>query len=217
MSSSKYLAAILLAPVIPFLFYFSHHEVSFSEKQVDWGAFGSYMGGVVGPIVAAITLLFLIDSYQRSSKQGALQTFIQSLTAHVEYATNYKTQYSSSYTGHKYLNWLWDVVADSSEQNLIERIEKNYGEIQPLVNNIKLIISVIEQDSSFNDLEKKYYIQHVYSRLSSVEMKLFLASSLVDAESKRILKNYDSLAGLVVSRPKTEDWLINKFDIHIKT
>jgi len=217
MSSSKYLAAILLAPVIPFLFYFSHHEASFSEKQVDWGAFGSYMGGVVGPIVAAITLLFLIDSYLRSSKQGALQTFMQSLTAHVEYATNYKTQYSGAYTGHKYLDWLWNVIAGSSELDLIDRIEKNYGEIQPLVNNIKLVISVIEQEPSFNDSEKKYYIQHVYSRLSSVEMKLLLASSLVDAESKRILKHYDCLAGRIVSRPETEDWLINKFDSHIKT
>lgn len=216
MNSTKYLAAILLAPVIPFLFYFSHHDASFSEKQVDWGAFGSYMGGVVGPIVAAITLLFLIDSYQRSSKQGALQTFMQSLTAHVEYATNYKTQHSCAYTGHKYLDWLWNVIAGSSEQDLIDRVKKNYGEIQPLLNNIKLVISVIEQDASFSKTEKNHYIQHVYSRLSSVELKLFLASSLIDTESKRILKGYDCLAGRIVSRPSTEDWLIDKFSDHIK-
>ncbi|MBN8090989.1 hypothetical protein J0J26_23475 [Vibrio vulnificus] len=216
MNSSKYLVAILLAPVIPFLFYFSHHEASFSEKQVDWGAFGSYMGGVVGPIVAAITLLFLIDSYKRSSKQGALQAFMLSLADHVEYARNYKTQYSGGYTGHEYLNWLWSVIAGSSEQDLIERVKKNYGEIQPLVNNIKLVISIIEQDTSFNDVEKSRYIQHVYSRLSSVELKLLLASSLVDVESKRILKHYDCLADRIVSRPDTEDWLIDKFSSHIK-
>ena len=208
MNSTKYLAAILLAPVIPFLFYFSHHEASFSEKQVDWGA--------VSLIVAAITLLFLIDSYQRSRKQGALQTFMQFLTAHVEYAINYKTQYSGAFTGHEYLNRLWNVIAGSSARNLIKIIEKNYGEIQPLLNNIKLVISVIEQDASFSKAEKNHYIQHVYSILSSVELKLFLASSLIDRESKRILKHYDCLAVRIVSRTDTEDWSIDKFSDHIK-
>ena len=217
MSSSKYLAAMLLVPVVPFLFYFSQHEASFSNNQVDWGAFGSYMGGVSGPMVAAITLFFLVDSFQHSRKQAALQSFMNGLAAHVDYATNYKTQYSGGYTGHKYLDCLWKVISGSNEQELIDRINTNYGEIQPLISNIQMLISIIDQDTSFRTSEKNYYIQHVYSRLTSVELKLFLASSLVDLKSKKILRCYDHTSGRVISRPDEENWILENFEKHIKT
>jgi hypothetical protein len=218
MNSTKYLIGIFLTPVVPSLFYFSNHEASLSKNQVDWGAFGSYMGGIVGPVVAAITLLFLIDSYKNTSKQAALQTFLTYLEKHVSYAMTYKTQYSGCYTGHEYLDWLWKVIAGASQDNLIERINKNYGEIKPLVTNIQLLISVIAKDSAFNKEEKSHYIQHVYARLTSVELKLFLASSLIDIESKSILQTYDhTCGGHVISKPATEDWLIDEFVRQIKT
>lgn len=217
MNTSKYLVAIFLAPLAPFVLYFSKHQASFSNNQVDWGAFGSYMGGVSGPIVAAITLIFLVDSYQRSSKQAALQTLINGLIAHVDYATNYKTSDSGAYSGHKYLGIVWKSISNAEEANLFDRINQNYVQFQPLINNIQLLISIVDQDTSFCASEKNHYIQHIYSRLTSVELKLFLASSLIDPKSKKVLHCYNYTSDRVIEESDSEDWILTKFAVHIKT
>ncbi|WP_285162839.1 hypothetical protein [Shewanella goraebulensis] len=217
MSSTKYILAILLTPFFPFWFYFNHHEASLSNNQVDWGAFGSYMGGVTGPIVAAITLLFLIDSYRKQSKQSALQIFLTLLKDHVEYVMGYTTQYSKSYKGHDYLDWLWNVIKNSQEPELIDRIKKNYGEIQPLVMSIQLLIELIDREPTFNKSEKSLYVLQIYSRLTSVEMKLFLASALIDDKSKCQLKKYEYEQCRIISCPDDENWLLDRFLHEIKT
>jgi hypothetical protein len=59
MNSTKYLIGIFLTPVAPSLFYFSNHEASLSKNQVDWGAFGSYMGGSLGQLLLQSRFYFL--------------------------------------------------------------------------------------------------------------------------------------------------------------
>jgi hypothetical protein len=175
------------------------------------------MGGVMGPIVAAITLLFLIDSFRKQSKQSALQIFLTLLKDHVEYVVGYTTQYSGPNKGHDYLDWLWRAIKGSQQSGLVDSIKKNYGEIQPLVGSIQLIIELIDCEPSFNESEKNAYVSHIYSRLTSVEMKLFLASALIDEKSKIQLCKYDYNNIRIISFPEDESWLLDIFEREVKT
>ncbi|HNW49436.1 MAG TPA: hypothetical protein PKH79_00050 [Prolixibacteraceae bacterium] len=49
---------LLLIPVFVFIFYFRNQQIS--TDVANWGAFGSYIGGVIGVIVALANLVVLI-------------------------------------------------------------------------------------------------------------------------------------------------------------
>ncbi|MDP2562672.1 hypothetical protein [Psychrobium sp. 1_MG-2023] len=214
-----YILAISIAPLIPFGFYFSQHEMSFSNNQIDWGAFGSFMGGVSGPVVAAITLMFLIQSFRQQSKVSSIQVYLTLLKDHVDYVLNYKTQYSGGYEGIEYLDYLWKQTSifddDITEINIKSRFENNIAQIQPLVENFKFVLKQISKDQYLSVDEKNRFITLYYSRLTSVEIKLFLSVAIVDTELHVLLSKYKY--DLHISKPKTEDALVDFLKRRIET
>lgn len=52
----------------PFILYFSIFNGSLSHSSSDWAAFGSFIGGLVGPILTFITILVLVANLHESRK-----------------------------------------------------------------------------------------------------------------------------------------------------
>ncbi|MET4858907.1 hypothetical protein [Morganella morganii] len=54
--------------LIPFILYFSVFNGSLSHQSSDWAAFGSFIGGLVSPILTFITVLVLVANLHESRK-----------------------------------------------------------------------------------------------------------------------------------------------------
>lgn len=52
----------------PFILYFSIFNGSLSHNPSDWASFGSFIGGLVGPILTFITVLVLVANLHESRK-----------------------------------------------------------------------------------------------------------------------------------------------------
>ncbi|MGR2870845.1 hypothetical protein [Vibrio vulnificus] len=85
-----YFIAIIVVPILAILFYAIFHQFSLSNNQIDWGAFGSFVGGVSAPVVAAITLVFLVNSNQEQARQTSLKVCIELVNDHATLVNNYK-------------------------------------------------------------------------------------------------------------------------------
>ncbi|HEK0470262.1 TPA: hypothetical protein SMP18_001471 [Proteus mirabilis] len=53
---------------LPFVFYFINFHSGFSSNSADWGAFGSFIGGLLGPIVTLLTMIVLIANLYEARK-----------------------------------------------------------------------------------------------------------------------------------------------------
>lgn len=208
----QYAALIITAPLAPFIFYIYHHKLSLSASQTDWGSFGSFMGGVSGPMIAGITLIFLIDSFLKQSRTSALQYFFFQMQHHSEYVKGYTTQYSNSYSGIEYLNYLWKTIAQAqrelSDEEIMRLTQFNLTEISPVISSIKSIIKSLDEEISLNKSEKHNNANLFYSRLTSVEIKLVLALSYFDPELNHFIKKYPGILSVQISKPEEEKELI---------
>ncbi|RBW64928.1 hypothetical protein DS893_12085 [Vibrionales bacterium C3R12] len=86
---------LLLLSIFCLGLYFNQFNGVFSEKQQDWGAFGSYVSGTIGVFSACLAVLWLIrsvtlqqvelqhlkDELKSSSTEQKNQTHIGALTA----------------------------------------------------------------------------------------------------------------------------------------
>jgi len=46
--------------IITFILYFTNFNGKFSERQDDWGQFGSFIGGMLGPVLSFFALMTLV-------------------------------------------------------------------------------------------------------------------------------------------------------------
>ncbi|OAN16361.1 hypothetical protein A3K86_10835 [Photobacterium jeanii] len=83
--------AVFCATLIPF---FTTFHYGLSNDQSDWGAFGSYFGGVVGSTFAALSFLCLLYTIylQREELNTAIQALSDSASAQQEQASLIKIQ-----------------------------------------------------------------------------------------------------------------------------
>ncbi|MBL5829158.1 hypothetical protein [Serratia fonticola] len=73
MSATAFFIVLIIAA--PFVFYFYNFHAGFSKIPADWGAFGSFVGGVAGilaPLLTLVTVLILIRTLDESKKSYKL-------------------------------------------------------------------------------------------------------------------------------------------------
>ncbi|MBA5606803.1 hypothetical protein H3H36_15715 [Duganella sp. FT3S] len=213
-----YPMAMLFAVALPFLYYLGFHGfLTWAPDQPDWGSFGSYMSGVAGPLVSAITLMFMVNSFRQQSRTSSANLFLILMSDHVAFVRGLKTEYSGGdggYVGIEYLKRLWDHIAKSCvdkihEQNLAIATDENLAEFLPVISTIRGIIEFIDADSGFSAEEKRKYVNLFYSRLSSVEIKLMLAYAQRQDELATLIERYPAVLGLRISEPESEKLLLN--------
>lgn len=60
---------VLSSVILPVALYYYKFGFGLWDKNEDWALFGSYIGGVVGPIITTISLLFLAYQIHLQTKQ----------------------------------------------------------------------------------------------------------------------------------------------------
>jgi hypothetical protein len=62
---------IVFSSVIAILVFFPYFTVNnvLSANQIDWGSFGSYIGGLLGPLISIIGFYYIVKSFRRNSDE----------------------------------------------------------------------------------------------------------------------------------------------------
>lgn len=120
-----FLCGICMAPLAFYLWKF--HSFPFSSRTGDWSNFGSYIGGTIGPLLSAVSILFILKTIYSSNKQHSEQ---------MEFSRNEKI-YSQ-------IKEMSDTLHLSLSNNFM--FNSSDGKIQPLA---YVICNRIERMSSF--------------------------------------------------------------------
>lgn len=210
---------IVLAILLPFGFYLSFHSLTWAKTQPDWGNFGSYMSGVAGPAVGAVTLIFMMLSFRQQTRAASTTIFFAMVAEHEKSIRAYSTEYSQAYTGLAYLQWIWGNVAGKAQQSLADDegigavLRVNIAELIPFISAVVSIIRYLDDDPYFDRRTKERYVQYFWSRLSGVEKKLLLAITLYDSigqDLKPLFVKYREVVKTQVSTSKLEIPFIEK-------
>ncbi|TFG38058.1 MAG: hypothetical protein E4H46_00510 [Desulfobacterales bacterium] len=67
------LLVVVLALVVLGLYFFKFH-VSLSEQSADWGNFGSYINGVLSPILLFLTLIYIANTLKAQKESQIKQS-----------------------------------------------------------------------------------------------------------------------------------------------
>lgn len=54
---------LFVIALVVFFYIYRLGSFSFSSNHADWGAFGSYFGGILSPIIAVLVLRFIVKTY----------------------------------------------------------------------------------------------------------------------------------------------------------
>ena len=191
MRTTSYILLIILAPIASIAFYMYFHIQKFSENQIDWGAFGSFVGGVSAPIVAGITLVFLIQSGKSQSRQVAQKTALDLIDAHVNVAESF--EYSGASSGEPSFLALWNNLlarGDVGSEPFNDELKSIEVYMERLVRSSLFIVDFVSDDVFLSAKDKRKILDLWVSRLKRSELKLFLVLSLRDDEiSQTIIKN----------------------------
>ncbi|MGO4151273.1 hypothetical protein AB2338_16865, partial [Vibrio cholerae] len=187
-----YFLAIIAVPMLTIAFYVNFHQLEFSSHQIDWGAFGSFVGGVSAPVVAAITLVFLVKSNHEQARQTSLKVCIELVNDHATLVSNYRLPNVASehWSGRESLKVLWKSVidADDPSSKVFEDRLQSYGvELEPLVSNLKYVFHYISDDAFLSKSDKLKMVQLLMSRCERLELKLIKVLTLRDDELKKLV------------------------------
>jgi hypothetical protein len=208
-----FVVGIIIAILLPFGFYLSYHGLVLADTQPDWGNFGSYMSGVAGPAVGAVTLIFMMLSFLQQARAASTTIFFSMVAEHEKSVRAYSTEYSQAYTGLEYLQWIWRNVASKAESAQLdeEEIRKalsvNVAELIPLVSAVVTVIHYVDDDPNFDSRTRQRYVQYFWSRLSGVEKKLLLAILKYDeigSELRPLFTKYRQVVRTYVSTNESE-------------
>jgi len=73
-SEIKKLAILVASVAVTFLgLYFFKFHASLSERPADWGSFGSYINGVLSPILLFLTLIYIANTFKAQKESQAEQ------------------------------------------------------------------------------------------------------------------------------------------------
>lgn len=224
MRTWHFVVGISISIILPFCFYLSYHSLLLSDTQPDWGNFGSYMSGVAGPAVGAVTLVFMMLSFRQQARAASTTIFFSMVAEHEKSVRAYSTEYSQAYTGLEYLQWIWRNVASLAEsgqfdENKIrEALAVNIAELVPLVSAVVTVIHYVDDDPNFDRRTRQRYVQYFWSRLSGVEKKLLLAILKYDeigSELKPLFIKYRKVVRTHVSTNKSEILFVKALRDHV--
>ncbi|EGR7969326.1 hypothetical protein V8049_004412 [Vibrio vulnificus] len=185
-----YIVLIIASPLASIAFYMYFHILKFSENQVDWGAFGSFVGGVSAPVVAGITLIFLIQSGKYQAQQTAQKIALDLIDSHV--ATAELFEYPGSTPGELSFLALWNnLLAKGSADSLQfkEELKSVDTRMERLVRSSLYIVEFISTDTYLSNSDKNRLLDLWVSKLKRPEMKLFFALSMENKDIKKALLN----------------------------
>ena len=186
-----YIIAILLAPVISIVVYASFNSKVFSNNQLDWGSFGSFIGGVSAPIISAITLIFLIQSYRLQSKQSAMQLHLALLSEHLALVDRFRLKINSPSTSHDCLKSLWDKIvekgADLQSEQFKEARKNALFELEPIIESTKFLLSLIDDENLYQYEDRKKLRRIFFAKINTIELKLTFAVACSDELLRKLL------------------------------
>lgn len=213
--------AILFLLAKPILLYREYMDSSFSLKNSDWGAFGSFIGGTYGSLLSSITLLvIIITSYKTNTinnKQLTLLRNEQHFSNFSNLLEHLKKNYITTYNGisgrndirnfyHRLEVWLSISIMqkenyDSNlaiEENLInsavERFSDNVEEKDLFLKEAKLfkcIIDVIKNSPSELADAMKVIFEHTFSETERFSLSTYTYAHF--PETRAFLKSWQSL------------------------
>lgn len=116
----KTIFVIILISILPISLYFYKFHSGLSSNPTDWASFGSYIGGILGPIFSGLSLLVLSVTFYHSKesdiKQIALTIAEQNLNKILEISKTLKESIGSK-------NYYSTMFGDSDFNNYMNRIE----------------------------------------------------------------------------------------------
>ncbi|MGP0851770.1 hypothetical protein ACJ8PZ_18555 [Serratia sp. CY83950] len=111
---------IIIISILPISLYFYKFHSGLSSNPTDWASFGSYIGGILGPIFSGLSLLVLSITFYHSKesdiKQMALAVAEQNLNKILEISKTLKESISSK-------DYYSAMLGDSDFNNYMKRIE----------------------------------------------------------------------------------------------
>lgn len=140
------IAIFSLIPIFMYLLVFNH---GLSSNSQDWGAFGSFVGGIYAPIVAIISVYVLIktlysmDSYNKSSQRH------QEKERHLE-SVRWLTDLLNGMLNKKYPLSQPKTFYGNLRQMLIKKLENDYNPDGTIIKN-KAIELMNENEEIFQD------------------------------------------------------------------
>ncbi|ENR6547659.1 hypothetical protein ACEWOX_003406 [Vibrio cholerae] len=185
-----YIVLIIASPLASIAFYMYFHIQKFSENQVDWGAFGSFVGGVSAPVVAGITLIFLIQSGKYQARQTAQKIALDLIDSHV--ATADLFEHPGSSPGEMSFLALWNnLLAKGSADSLEfkEELKTVDTQMERLVRSSLYIVEFISTDTYLSNSDKNRLLDLWVSKLKRPEVKLFFALSMENKDIKKAISN----------------------------
>ncbi|MFA0388418.1 hypothetical protein AB4508_05005 [Vibrio splendidus] len=200
-----YIILIIASPLASIAFYMYFHILKFSENQVDWGAFGSFVGGVSAPAVAGITLIFLIQSGKHQSRQMAQKIALDLIDSNVDTAELF--QYSGNCAGESSFSALWsDLLAKGSpdSKEFTDELKSVDNLMERVVRSSLYTIKFVSEDVYLHDSDKNRLLDLWISKLKRSEVKLLFVLSLRNEAIKNALSNNGLTFSSAVSLQENE-------------
>ncbi|HCI5712570.1 TPA: putative phage abortive infection protein, partial [Klebsiella pneumoniae] len=194
------------------------------DSVEKWGQFGDYIGGVLNPALAFISIMLVCFTLYSTSRQSSIQSFesvlFELLRFHKDNLSEIKTTYSDGkmYVGREALSLyitevkfnLLNIVDDSLP--LDERLElsvnmvylegDNFANVGHYFRNIYHIFKHINDSNYLTEKEKTKYAKLVRAQISSIESGAMLLNgfSSVGKPAKKFIEKYSLLQGFSLSK-----------------
>lgn len=213
---------LMLIVFISYVLMFGSRPFSHSIEQ--WGQFGDYIGGVLNPSLAFISVMLVCLTLYSTSRQASIQSFesvlFELLRFHKDNLAEIKVEYNGGdvYVGRDALLLyitevkfnLLNIVDDSLP--LDERLERsvnmvymesdNFANVGHYFRNIYHIFKHINDSNYLTASEKTKYAKLVRAQMSSVESGAMLLNGFSTAgkSAKKFIEKYSLLQGFSLSK-----------------
>jgi len=206
---NKIIFFLLIVFIILNIIYVNNFGLSFSSKQEEWGAYGSYIGGVFSPIISLFALLYLIKTY--TTQKSELVSVKKSLSTQNFENHFFKLldRFLDEVKNLKYLDvnggQIFEKIIEYNDINLtsIDNISefKNYyfSHLDYPKHYFDYVFTILEHiDSYSSEIDTKKYFQIFLLNLSQLELTYiaYHALALTDDTFKNLLDRYDILKKL---------------------
>lgn len=208
---------LTLAVLVTYLWNFGSRPLSSSVEK--WGQFGDYIGGVLNPSLAFISVVLVCMTLYSTSKQSSVQSFesilFELLRFHKDNLSGIKVEYSeeNKYTGRDALSYymmeikfnLSFIVDDSLPLNdrlkesvdMVYMEDNNFSNVGHYFRNIYHIYKHIDDSDVLSEKEKIKYAKLVRAQISSIESGALLLNgySTAGLSAKKYIEKYSLLQG----------------------
>lgn len=200
------ISALVLIVLIISMFVYFFHSYDFSKNVSDWGAFGSYFGGVLGASVSTLALIGAVIALRqqhiadkRYNDHAIASDLLRSVERIEDAIDRSLKELNISLVYPKYniskVHTAYDILMGMYPPNVIEKIVPRYSD-----NNEDLLNEIMSKDLSEQDrLDKMKLIEIVSETVGRLKlMKQFISEhkklSGHNATSLYYMRKYKSLA-----------------------